>query len=167
MSVGRALRFRVFARDGFVCQYCGQQPPDVVLEPDHIHPTSRGGKDEFDNLLTSCFDCNRGKRGRLIPAALVIAQAARASTEKAEQEAAMIKAKAIRTMAERTETPHPLTYLRWKSIEKRIPVPRSRVTKWIREGKFPKPVLLGARTEVWRGIDIDEWILQSGWRKSQ
>lgn len=66
MSVGKSLRFEVFARDGFVCQYCGQRPPDVVLEVDHIHPASKGGTDNTLNLITSCYDCNRGKRAKVI-----------------------------------------------------------------------------------------------------
>lgn len=60
------LRFEVFKRDGFKCAYCGQQPPDVVLEVDHIVPRSKGGTDAIVNLLTSCFQCNRGKSDRTI-----------------------------------------------------------------------------------------------------
>jgi len=55
------IRFEVFKRDGFKCQYCGRNPPDVVLETDHIIPKSQGGKFEVNNLITACFDCNRGK----------------------------------------------------------------------------------------------------------
>lgn len=56
-----SLRFNVFKRDAFVCQYCGRTPPAVVLEVDHVQPRSKGGTDAIDNLLTSCWDCNRGK----------------------------------------------------------------------------------------------------------
>lgn len=59
-------RFEVFKRDGFACAYCGQKPPAVVLEVDHIEPKSKGGSDEMGNLLTACFDCNRGKSDRLL-----------------------------------------------------------------------------------------------------
>lgn len=62
----KSLRFEVFARDGFVCQYCGSRPPDVVLEVDHIHPRSRGGTDDIINLVTSCYECNRGKRAKVL-----------------------------------------------------------------------------------------------------
>lgn len=57
----KKLRFDVFKRDGFKCQYCGNTPPLIVLEIDHIIPVSKKGTDEIDNLITSCFDCNRGK----------------------------------------------------------------------------------------------------------
>jgi hypothetical protein len=66
MAIGKKLRFEVFKRDAFRCQYCGRTPPAVTLEVDHVHPESKGGCDDIDNLLTSCFDCNRGKRDGLL-----------------------------------------------------------------------------------------------------
>lgn len=62
MTIGNTKRFNVFKRDGFQCQYCGRQPPEVVLEVDHVVPQSKGGGDDALNLLTACFECNRGKR---------------------------------------------------------------------------------------------------------
>jgi len=61
MAISKKLRFEVFKRDGFACQYCGRTPPTVTLEVDHINPKSEGGDDDINNLITSCFDCNRGK----------------------------------------------------------------------------------------------------------
>lgn len=62
MAVSKKIRFEVFKRDGFRCAYCGQEPPMVILEVDHIEPKSKGGKDDINNYITACFDCNRGKR---------------------------------------------------------------------------------------------------------
>lgn len=62
MAISKKIRFEVFKRDGFRCSYCGKEPPQVVLEVDHIDPKSKGGKDDINNLLTACFDCNRGKK---------------------------------------------------------------------------------------------------------
>lgn len=62
----KKIRFEIFKRDNFTCQYCGRRPPEVVLEPDHILPKSKGGKYITDNLITACFDCNRGKRDGLL-----------------------------------------------------------------------------------------------------
>lgn len=59
-----SLRFEVFKRDAFTCGYCGRRSPDVVLEADHVLPKSQGGRDELDNLVTSCEECNRGKAAR-------------------------------------------------------------------------------------------------------
>lgn len=63
-SMGKKLRFEIFKRDSFTCQYCGRQPPEVVLEVDHICPVSKGGESNRLNLVTSCQDCNRGKSDR-------------------------------------------------------------------------------------------------------
>lgn len=66
MSISKKIRFEVFKRDSFRCAYCGETPPKVILEVDHIDPKSKGGKDEINNLLTACFDCNRGKKDILL-----------------------------------------------------------------------------------------------------
>lgn len=59
--ISKKLRFEVFKRDFFTCQYCGRMAPDVVLEIDHINPVKNRGTNSILNLITSCFDCNRGK----------------------------------------------------------------------------------------------------------
>jgi len=60
-SISKKIRFEVFKRDKFTCQYCGRSAPDVVLEVDHIRPVSKGGTNDIMNLVTSCMECNRGK----------------------------------------------------------------------------------------------------------
>lgn len=58
----KRLRFEVFQRDNFTCQYCGRTVSDgAKLEVDHITPKSRGGEFVAENLLTACHECNRGK----------------------------------------------------------------------------------------------------------
>jgi len=57
------LRFEVLERDEFTCQYCGQHAPNVKLEVDHKVALCDGGRDVLDNLVTSCWACNRGKEG--------------------------------------------------------------------------------------------------------
>ena len=64
--LSKKLRFEVFKRDKFTCQYCGRHAPDVVLECDHIKPVAEGGKNTILNLVTSCKDCNSGKGKRLL-----------------------------------------------------------------------------------------------------
>jgi len=61
-SLSKKIRFEVFKRDKFTCQYCGEKSPDVVLNCHHIEPVAKGGTDDITNLITSCFDCNNGKR---------------------------------------------------------------------------------------------------------
>lgn len=60
-SISVRTRFEIFKRDGFVCQYCGRKSPDVVLEVDHIVAVVDGGTNDPINLVTSCWECNRGK----------------------------------------------------------------------------------------------------------
>lgn len=60
-SIPKSVRFEVFKRDSFKCQYCGASAPDVILEVDHIVPVAEGGENDMMNLITSCRNCNRGK----------------------------------------------------------------------------------------------------------
>lgn len=66
MSVKISIRFKIFERDNFTCQYCGKKTPQVILHLDHIHPKSKGGSDDEINLITSCQDCNLGKRDKIL-----------------------------------------------------------------------------------------------------
>ena len=63
-SISKKERFEVFKRDCFTCQYCGRKSPEVVLEVDHIKPVVAGGCNDLTNLITACYDCNRGKGKR-------------------------------------------------------------------------------------------------------
>lgn len=57
----------ILARDGYRCQYCGLTRADgAILEVDHKVPAARGGSDRMTNLITSCRDCNRSKRDKLL-----------------------------------------------------------------------------------------------------
>lgn len=60
-AIPKRLRFEVFKRDSFKCQYCGKGSPEVILQVDHVHPVSKGGDADILNLVTACVDCNAGK----------------------------------------------------------------------------------------------------------
>ncbi len=76
----------MFKRDSFTCGYCGRTPPLVVLEVDHIQPVVLGGDNSEGNLITACFDCNRGKAGNdLKVAPPSIAEKTRLMREKERQ----------------------------------------------------------------------------------
>ena len=59
----------LFARDGYRCQYChrGQVElrPRECLTRDHMVPISRGGGNEWTNVVTACSSCNTRKGNRL------------------------------------------------------------------------------------------------------
>jgi 5-methylcytosine-specific restriction endonuclease McrA len=57
-------RQNIYARDRYKCQYCGEKWPSEELTYDHIIPKSRGGKTEWENIVTCCVECNRVKGGR-------------------------------------------------------------------------------------------------------
>ena len=65
-AISVKLRFEVFKRDNFTCQYCGRKSPDVILHVDHIDPVKNGGDNNIINLITSCADCNFGKKHYLL-----------------------------------------------------------------------------------------------------
>ena len=54
------IRERILRRDGYICQYCGQEANTV----DHVVPRRLGGNDVDDNLVASCRRCNLSKGGR-------------------------------------------------------------------------------------------------------
>jgi 5-methylcytosine-specific restriction endonuclease McrA len=54
-------RRAVFARDGWVCQYCGRPAENV----DHVFPKSRGGEHSWENVVAACRRCNSRKENRL------------------------------------------------------------------------------------------------------
>ena len=60
-ALSKKLRFEIFKRDAFTCQYCGGHPPEQILHVDHIVPVAEGGENNIDNLVTSCSACNLGK----------------------------------------------------------------------------------------------------------
>lgn len=72
VAIGKKLRFEVFKRDKFTCQYCGAKAPDAVLHADHLHPVAKGGTNDILNLVTACEGCNSGKGARLIDDSSVV-----------------------------------------------------------------------------------------------
>lgn len=73
-SLSKSIRFEVFKRDSFTCQYCGKSAPNVVLHVDHIKPVAENGKNDLLNLITSCMECNSGKGKRQLKDNSVIAK---------------------------------------------------------------------------------------------
>lgn len=59
----------LFARDDYQCQYCGRRANELKtresLTRDHLIPMSRGGTNEWSNVVTACSSCNTRKANRL------------------------------------------------------------------------------------------------------
>ena len=54
----------LFRRDLNVCLYCGRTFADFSLTRDHVVPTSRSGRDSWDNVVSACKRCNHHKGNR-------------------------------------------------------------------------------------------------------
>lgn len=85
INLSQKIRFEVFKRDSFTCQYCGRKAPGIVLQCDHIEPVSKGGTNDILNLITSCFDCNIGKGNRRLSENAVIEKRQRQLAELQER----------------------------------------------------------------------------------
>lgn len=57
-------RQNIYARDKYRCQYCGGKFSTEEFTYDHVIPRSRGGRTEWENIVTCCVNCNRKKGGR-------------------------------------------------------------------------------------------------------
>jgi 5-methylcytosine-specific restriction endonuclease McrA len=59
----------LFARDDYSCQFCGRSQPQLrfreCLTRDHLVPLSRGGTNDWTNVVTACSSCNTRKGNRL------------------------------------------------------------------------------------------------------
>ncbi|MGH7664079.1 MAG: HNH endonuclease [Gemmatimonadaceae bacterium] len=59
----------LFARDRYRCQYCGRPGAELRLREsltrDHLIPISRGGTNDWTNVVTACSPCNTRKANRL------------------------------------------------------------------------------------------------------
>jgi len=56
----------LFARDSHQCLYCGKWFEYESLSRDHVVPTSRGGQDRWENVVTACRRCNQYKSDKLL-----------------------------------------------------------------------------------------------------
>ncbi|HAV14295.1 MAG TPA: HNH endonuclease [Opitutae bacterium] len=61
----RFSRESLFERDSHKCQYCGNNFDEAQLNMDHVIPRDRGGRTSWENIVTSCIQCNTHKANRL------------------------------------------------------------------------------------------------------
>jgi 5-methylcytosine-specific restriction endonuclease McrA len=54
-------RYNIILRDGYKCQYCGEQFNFDDLTFDHVIPRRDGGKTKWDNIVAACAPCNQQK----------------------------------------------------------------------------------------------------------
>jgi 5-methylcytosine-specific restriction endonuclease McrA len=54
----------LFQRDDHLCLYCGHRFSSRHLSRDHVRPSSSGGADTWNNVVSACVRCNNFKAGR-------------------------------------------------------------------------------------------------------
>ena len=59
--LGYEIKEYLLHKYGHVCQYCGGESGDTILEWEHIRPRSRGGSDSMKNATLACHTCNQDK----------------------------------------------------------------------------------------------------------
>lgn len=57
-------RARIYIRDRYRCQYCGEHKHAKDLTLDHIFPRAQGGESTPHNLVAACVKCNQRKGNR-------------------------------------------------------------------------------------------------------
>ena len=60
----RENRIKIYERDNYVCQHCGKQLTRFSATLDHLQPVSEGGRNNYNNLVTSCRECNSRKSAK-------------------------------------------------------------------------------------------------------
>ena len=55
----RLSRRSIFARDNYICQYCGIRAKELTV--DHVIPKRLGGTESWENLVCCCRKCNAKK----------------------------------------------------------------------------------------------------------
>lgn len=65
----RYSKHNVFLRDGYTCQYCGDDVSRKTATLDHVLPVSHGGKTTFENTVCACATCNanKGNDKKIVP----------------------------------------------------------------------------------------------------
>lgn len=65
----RYSKHNVFLRDGYICQYCGDDVSKKTATLDHVLPVSHGGKTTFENTVCACSTCNanKGNDKKIVP----------------------------------------------------------------------------------------------------
>jgi 5-methylcytosine-specific restriction endonuclease McrA len=65
----RYSKHNVFLRDGYTCQYCGDDVSRKTATLDHVLPVSHGGKTTFENTVCACASCNanKGNDKKIVP----------------------------------------------------------------------------------------------------
>jgi len=65
LSEVKFTRRNIYEHFGYKCCYCGSKFETNNLNLDHVIPKSKGGKTNWENIVTSCIPCNLKKSNHL------------------------------------------------------------------------------------------------------
>ncbi|GDZ04288.1 HNH endonuclease [Bifidobacterium pseudocatenulatum] len=143
MAVNKRLRFEVLRRDGYACHYCHCK--DIPLTVDHVVPQALGGRDEAENLVACCMECNSGKSS-INPDEPLVAQVSEEATRFHRLLKIAIEDKRVSLEDERAYCDNVLDM--WESI-----------TSLDDEHCFPLPDSWRSSARYWAHIDVpDEYL---------
>jgi len=57
----RFSKGNVYLRDQYSCLYCSKPVNNATATMDHVVPLSKGGKTNWENIVTACSPCNTKK----------------------------------------------------------------------------------------------------------
>lgn len=61
LMANHPTRALIYKRDDYTCGYCGAKENLTI---DHVIPSSRGGEDTWENMVSCCLPCNLRKADR-------------------------------------------------------------------------------------------------------
>lgn len=61
IKISPMKKLKVFNKTKGECSYCGAILSEDNFVIDHVYPRARGGDNNIDNLLPSCYSCNLSK----------------------------------------------------------------------------------------------------------
>ena len=59
-----------------------------------------------------------------------------------------------------TQAPTAHTLIKCHEIQADFTLSRATIYRWMKEGKFPKPIHLGTNMVRWKKSDIDDWLAE-------
>lgn len=62
----RENRVKIWERDDYQCEYCGNQLTRFTATLDHVRSVKDGGDNNYDNLVTACLKCNSKKNHQFL-----------------------------------------------------------------------------------------------------
>lgn len=69
-SIAPSKRLKAYGKTDGKCYYCGIEfhlpPMRGQFTIDHIHPVSKGGTSDLNNLVPACRDCNNIKKNKCL-----------------------------------------------------------------------------------------------------